>query len=66
MIRTNHDYPTQETLQKYATAIRHFRGYIDKEKFNDDFRFLVNFVREVSGEDEMTECTQRRSGRPVG
>lgn len=66
MIRTNHDCPTQETLQKYATAIRHFRGYLDKEKFNDDLRFLLNFVREVSGESESTEYGRPRSKQTVG
>lgn len=47
MIKTNSDCLAQETVQKYAYAIRHFRGYLDKEKFEDDLAFLVNFVREV-------------------
>lgn len=47
MIKTNSDCLAQETVQKYAYAIRHFRGYLDKEKFEDDLAFLMNFVREV-------------------
>ena len=60
MIRTNADCIQQETVQKYAYAIRHFRGYLDKEKFDDDLAFLMNFVREVGGrnrcEKESAEC----------
>lgn len=61
MIRTNADCIQQETVQKYAYAIRHFRGYLDKEKFDDDLAFLMNFVREVGCgrnrcEKESAEC----------
>ena len=49
MIRTNNDCLQRETVQKYAYAIRHFRGYLDKEKFDDDLAFLMDFVRDVSG-----------------
>lgn len=56
MIKTNSDCLEQETVQKYAYAIRHFRGYLDKEKFDDDLAFLVNFVHEVGG------CQRGKSG----
>lgn len=36
-----------ETLQKYAETIRHFRGYIDKDRFKEDVEFLLKFLKEV-------------------
>ena len=48
MSTTNADCVKPEMIQKYAYAIRHFRGYLDKEKFDDDLAFLMNFVQEVS------------------
>ena len=56
MIRTNSDYDKQDMVQKFAQAIRHFRGYLDKEKFEEDFSFLMNFVHEV-GPDVCVELT---------
>ena len=36
-----------ELLQKYIETIRHFRGYIDKDRFNEDIEFLIKFLNEV-------------------
>ena len=36
-----------EMLQKYAETIRHFRGYIDKDRFKEDVEFLLKFLKEV-------------------
>jgi len=56
MIKTNSDCMTQEMVQKYAYAIRHFRGYVDKEKFSDDMAYLMNFVREVAPKCRDKQC----------
>ena len=42
-----------ELLKKYAEAIRHFRGYVDKERFAADVEFLRRFLEraEVPVED---------------
>jgi len=37
-----------ETLQKFTEAIRHFRGFVNKERFSEDVSFLREFVREVN------------------
>jgi len=47
-IETVHASMETSRLQKYAEAIWHFRGYLDKEKFDDDIDFLLEFVRQVS------------------
>lgn len=47
MIQTAHAQMEKDQLQKYAEAIWHFRGYLDKEKFDDDMEFLIEFVRQV-------------------
>ena len=47
MIQTNCDYIEQEKIQKYVSVIRHFRGYLDKERYEDDIAFLAHFVQEV-------------------
>ena len=48
MIESNRTYVDREDLPKYAEAIRHFRGYIDRERFEDDIAFLRQFVAEMS------------------
>lgn len=47
MIQTSSEYIEQETIRKYVTVIRHFRGYLDKERYADDVAFLRAFVEEV-------------------
>ena len=37
-----------DTLEKYVEAIRHFRGFVNKERFNEDVTFLREFVREIN------------------
>ena len=66
MIKSNRDYPSQETIQKYASAIRHFRGYLDKEKFEDDFRFLMDFVQDVYDETTSIESSHLSHHQSVG
>lgn len=39
---------SSEILQKYTETIRHFRGYIDKDRFNEDVEFLRKFLNEVA------------------
>lgn len=48
MIETTHVQMEKEQLQRYAEAIWHFRGYLDKEKFDDDLDFLLEFVKQVN------------------
>ena len=36
-----------ELLLKYTETIRHFRGYVDKERFAEDVNFLREFLKEV-------------------
>ena len=48
MIETTYAGIGEEKLQTYAEAIWHFRGYLDKEKFEDDLEFPIEFVKKVS------------------
>ena len=50
MIQTNSNLVETEgeTLEKYAEVIRHFRGFVNKERFNEDVTFLREFIRDVN------------------
>jgi len=38
---------SSETLLRFEETIRHFRGYIDKERLEDDINYLQDFLREI-------------------
>lgn len=46
-MNNNQEDISPEMLQKYVETIRHFRGYVDKERFNEDVEYLRNFLNEV-------------------
>lgn len=44
MVQANSMVLDSETIQKYVETIRHFRGYVDKERFAEDVEFLRRFL----------------------